>query len=103
MEMPRPVSRRQRDGGWLIRSQDALLIVEFPDEDFIQAQVHMQYVASGGIGRDHVRVSPIVSTDGKTARRSVGRLGWANLAVVLLNIRGFTQTTIAKNRQYRNR
>ena len=33
MEMPRPVSGRQRDGGRFIRSQHALLLVELPDED----------------------------------------------------------------------
>src|SRR5207253_1962358 len=39
VEMPRPVSRRQRDRGGIIRSEHALLLVELPDKDLIQAQI----------------------------------------------------------------
>ena len=65
MEMPRPVSGGQRDRGRFARSQHALLLVELPDEDSIQAQVNVQHEAPRGIGLDHVRVSPIMSAEGK--------------------------------------
>jgi hypothetical protein len=34
-EMPRPVSRRQRNRGGIIRSECSLLVIELPDEDLI--------------------------------------------------------------------
>ncbi len=102
MEMPRSVSWWQRDCGRFIRSQHALLLVELPDEDLIQAQVDMQHEASRGIGLNHVRVSPIMSAEGKAARRSIGRLGRANLPDIVLDVRGVAQTTVGQNRQHRH-
>src|SRR5689334_2231445 len=98
MEMPRPVSRRQRDGGRLIRSEHTLLVVKLPDEDLIQAQVDMQHEATGGIGLNHVRVSSIVSAERKAARWRVGRLGGTNLAGIILDIARGAQPTVGKNR-----
>ena len=46
-EMPRPVSRRQRNRGGIIRSEHALAIIELPDEDLIQAQIDMQNETPG--------------------------------------------------------
>src|SRR2546428_222923 len=102
MEMPGAVSRWQRDGGWFIRSQHALLVVELPDEDGIQAQVGMQQVASGGIGLNHMRMRPIMSARGKAARWSVGGPGRANLAGIVLGIGGGPETTVAENRHHRD-
>ena len=49
-----------------------------------------------------MRVSPIVSAEGKAARWSVGRLGRANLAGIVLDVTGGAQSTVAKNRQHRD-
>ena len=86
MEMPRPVAGRQRDRVRLIRRQHALLLVELPDEDPIQAQVDVQHEAPRGIGLDHVGVGPIVSADGEAARRGARRPGGAELAGILLDV-----------------
>src|SRR5438128_876610 len=94
MEMPRPISRRQRDGVRLIRSQNALLLVELPDEDPIQAQVDVQHEAARGIGLDHVRVGPIVAAEGEAARRGALGPGGAELAGILLDVGGVAQATV---------
>src|ERR1700687_5716704 len=102
MEMPGPISGWQRDGRRFTRRQHALLILELPDEDFIQPQVRMQYEAPGRIGLNHVRMSPIMSAEGGAARWSIGRLGGADLSRIVLDIGGGTQTTVRKNRQHRH-
>jgi hypothetical protein len=65
MEMPRPVPGRQRDRVRLVRGQDALPLVELPDEDPVQAQVGVQHEAPRGVGLDHVRVGPVVPLTAK--------------------------------------
>ena len=48
----------------------------------------------------HVR--SIVAAEGEAARRSVRRPGGADLAGVVLDVRGFAQTTVGQNRQDRD-
>ena len=43
-----------------------------------------------------------MSAEGKAARWSVGRLGGANLAGIVLDIGGVAQTTVGQNRQHRD-
>ena len=100
--MPRPVPGRQRDRVRLVRGQHALLLVELPDEDPIQAQVDVQHEAPGGIGLDHVRVGPIVSAEGEAARRGVGRPGGADLAGIVLDVGGVAQAAVGQDRQHRH-
>jgi len=62
----------------------------------------MQDETSRGIGLDHVRVRAVVATEGKAARRGVGRLGGADLASGVLDVGGLSQTTIGQDRQDRD-
>src|SRR5262245_40447727 len=102
MEMPRPVAGWQRYRVRLIRSQNAHPLVELPDKNLVQAQVNMQHEAPLDIGLNHVRVSPIMSAEGKAARWSADRFGGANLASILLDVCGDAQTTVGQYRQHRH-
>ena len=85
-----------------VRGQDALLFVEPPDEDPVQAQVGVQHEAPGRIGLDHVGVGPIVSAGGEGARRGTGRPGGADLAGIPLDVRGVAQAAVGQDRQHRH-
>ena len=86
-----------------MRRQLAQLIVKLPDEDLVETQVHMQYKAACGIGLDHVRVSPIVSTDGEAAGWRMCRFGRSELAGIKLDVRRFAYATIGQNGQHGHR
>ena len=103
VEMPRPVSRRQRDRGRIIQSEHALLLIELPDKDLIQAQIGVQDEAPRWIGLDHVSMSPIVSANGEASRRSIRRLGRPQLAGIGPDVRGGPQGTVGQDRQHRHR
>src|SRR5439155_26411084 len=70
VKMPRPVSRWQRNGGRIVRTEQARLLVKLPDKDLIQAQIDVQHEASRGIGLDHVGVRAVVAADGEASGRS---------------------------------
>src|SRR6476469_9243955 len=98
--MSRTVSWWQRHGRRVVRGQRPLLVVEPPDKELVQAQVRVQDVLAGRIGLDHVGVRPVVAADGERAWWSVGRLGRADLAVVLLHVGRFTESAVIQDRQY---
>ncbi len=83
--------------------QCALLLVELPDEDPVQPQIHVQYEAPGGVGLDHVCMGPVVPAEGETAQRGVGRSGRADLAGVVLDVGGLAQTAAFEDWQHRDR
>src|SRR4051794_30978524 len=62
----------------------------------------MEHEVSGGVCLNHVRVCPIVSAQRKAARWSVGCPGGANLAGIVLDVRGGGETAIGKNWQHRD-
>ena len=72
-EVTRSVAGREGDPGWIIRNQLAVLGVEFPDEDFVEAEIDMQDEFSGRIGLGHVDVRVVVSAEGERA----GRRSWS--------------------------
>jgi len=49
MKMPWAIAGRQRNGGLVGGRELAVLGVEFPDEDFVEAQVDVQNVSTRGI------------------------------------------------------
>ena len=66
--MPRSVARRQRDSRRIAGSEQSFLLVEFPNEDLVEAKVDVQHEAAGWICRDHMSVCPIMSADGELPR-----------------------------------
>src|SRR4051812_47824325 len=102
-KMPGSVSRWQRNGRWFIGRQHALLGVEFPDKNLVEAQVHVQHETSGRIGLNHVGMRPVVSTEGEAARRRAFGSRWPKLPGVVLDIRGRLQMTVGIDRQHGDR
>src|SRR5690349_10972941 len=98
VEMPRPVSRWQRGHGRIIRSERALLVIELPDEDLIQGQIDVQDQAPGRIRLNHVSMSSIVTAEGETSWRSVGRLGGPQRSSIGLDVRSGSQAPVGLNR-----
>src|SRR5262245_4627188 len=99
MKVPGPVAGRKRDGRGFGRRQLSRLFVEFPDEDLIEPQIDVQHEASGWVGLDHVRVRPIVATEGEASGRSILRPRRAELSGIVLDVGRFTQSPVRQNRQ----
>src|SRR5262249_33845204 len=102
VEMPGAIAGGQRNGGRFIRGQRTLLLVEFPGEDPVRAQVHVQYEAARRVGLDHVRVGAVVAAEGETALRGAGRPGRANLALVGLDVGGSAEFAVCQDRPHRD-
>lgn len=101
-EMPRPVSRRQRDRGGIVGDQLSGRVVEFPDKDLIQPQIDRQNEASCGIGLDHVRVGLIMPAEGEAAWGRVGGLGGADRSRVFPDVGGGAEAAVGQNRKHRH-
>jgi hypothetical protein len=101
-EVARAVARRQRDRRGIGRSERAVLRVEPPDEDLVEAEVHVQDEAARRIGLDHVRVGPVVPADGEAPRRRAGGAGGTDVAGVLLHVDSPAQAAVRKDWQHRN-
>ena len=102
MEMPRPVSGRQGDGGRIVRGQHPFPVIELPEEDLIQSEIHMDHEATRRVGLDHVGMGAVVAADGKTSRRRVGGFFRSEGAGIDFDIRGRTQTAVGQYRQHRH-
>ena len=102
VEMPRAIAGRQRDPRWIVRREHAFLVIKLPNEDLIQAEIDVQHEASRRIGLDHVRVSPVVSAEGKTSGRCVRGFFRSERSRIRLVVRGGPETAIGKNRQHRH-
>ena len=96
-EVPWSVSRRKGDESRIVRSQQAALLLELPDEDPVQAQVGVKHEASRGIGLDHVGVRPIVAADGEAAGRGVRRFRGADRTCSDLDVRSLAQPAVGQD------
>jgi hypothetical protein len=73
------------------------LVVELPDEDFVEGQVDVQHEFSSRIGLDHVYVRSIVSAEGEAAEWAGGWLCGTDLAGVGFDIRGFAEPAVGQD------
>ena len=68
-----------------------------PDEDPIQSQIGMQHKPPRRGGLDHVRVRAVVAAEGETSRRRVFGTRRTDLAFIVFDIGGLTQSSVALN------
>src|SRR5689334_3251056 len=98
IEMTGSIAGRQRDGSGIVWGESPRALVEFPNEDAVQGEVRVNDEAARGVGRDHVSVRHIVSADGETAWRCVGRFPRADVTGVFFDIGRGTQSAIRQDR-----
>ena len=102
-EMARPGAgggrrhERRLGGGELAR-----LPVEPPNKGAVQAEVVHQHPLPGRVGRDHVRVRPVVVADGEVAGRAVGRAAGTGRPPVPLHVNGVAKPAVRLHRQHRD-
>src|SRR5205085_5665808 len=85
-----------------VRGQNAGCLIEFPNKNLIQSEIHVQNESTGAIGLDHVGVCAVMTAEGEASRWSVGGLLRSDGPGIALHVGGGAETTVGEDRQDRN-
>src|SRR6056297_1967141 len=103
MKVSRTISGRQWHHMLTGFAELAGFDVEFPNQNLVQSQVHVQHKLSRRIGLNHMSMRAVMSAESKAAWRSIRRRCGPQLSGILLNVGGFAQLTVVQNWQHRHR
>src|SRR5262245_4578907 len=102
-EMPRPITRWQRDRRRITGRQNSTALIKLPHEKLIQSQVGVQGEATRGVWQNHVRMRSVVSTEGKASAGSISRVFRPHGSGIPLDVGCSSQAAVGQNRQHRHR